>query len=1215
MSLKSAKEKLLSFAISFNSEIKGVGQTPPTIYPPSPAGSLLLTPISQTSKNIAPVSTNPSFQNLRMEDKRIVPYGTAHLFNHDIPAVVDLLSARKLEKQIDNLLLKTLYEIGEGSEKATVITDQITKTDVEIEEVTELLAAIESMTESMAQVDSAFEKSAQEEKVTQKFSEALEAIGSDPLTDDGSTEPKTFLDVMSEITALSPNLLQDYSTTGLFIQALADAEWALRTGVSPSFVIEANQRSDDRWPSGRWRGFSRPGSTSKKYIGESIKRFNQIGVGDSAGYDGVFRSNALKRVPDVDNFTPIKSVAYFCSVLSREFLLSAGLGRTIGAPLGQTFGAASDPTKRVFGTRSITEIFSDQSVPDSLSDFSVVDIEGNIRRKPSKKRVHLFEGASDTSYKSAGYHSKNVTSSKEAWLDTIKTKPLQNKVGIFDDVMRQANDRFTEAEEFLTTILGRDAERTLLSPKGLFARIIKDFAKLLEGLTVETNTEIRGKNAIELMLLAYSAREKASAQKYRKQLKRRMNIFACRLDMLRRDEEDPESAGPKLRVTSREASDKFRGGLLGLGQDKKDVAHALMTIAHIQGDVANPGSKIERTGQQIIDAVADNVEAEGLNSIVVNIFEDLQEEALNLSRLDDDEKSYLREGDTTRNSGFDGAITMAIIYECFATLASLFVNVELELDSSAAHRIRNYRGLDDDDQDEAEYKKKARDKFMSNKQRIRFSSGTGSQNRTNNARRFLLELANAIESNDTSGLIDTTGNIVAVPNLSETSNLGVNTSVTPSELIDIAEDLSREDDVPIKLFAISKSIVENKQEATEDVSARAAALRGDTDSNEVPEDIAILQTLSQSTLGTNFINSLTKSQLKFAQKRLDKIANASEAPYNLNDVPMEIFDAIGFLLEDKKGEFRHAAVTFIGLPFKSISDNLLDKGLTEEEAILKFSIDKIDEMTPVLDYVTDDTSFALKYSFGEQDIVDAFGLEVPPASFNELVLSIMFTILGEDEPQIGSEIIAQSSSPTKTRQYLQNAVESYTLKRMYEILEGVSLMPENVQFNSLEARGAGTKELLGALTTTMNLDKDLPKFFFRSSPDGLKLPDSGRMTQIVQPQKLVVSGIDGWKDPVSTPVQVDMLYNLFSTKPFYVEKVKDIVMTRSIFDEVFAIMVDLDGFEVNKNIAASEAVANNFKEQGKSFTQSDIMNFFKNSQSPDRMNIESMYISAELEGE
>ena len=128
MSLKTAKEKLLSFAISFNPEIKGVGQTPPTIYPPVPAGSLLLTPAGQTNKNIAPVSTNPSFQNLRLEDKRIVPYGTAHLFNHDIPSIVDLLSARKLEKQIDNLMLKTLYEIGEGSDKAAIIAEQITKT-------------------------------------------------------------------------------------------------------------------------------------------------------------------------------------------------------------------------------------------------------------------------------------------------------------------------------------------------------------------------------------------------------------------------------------------------------------------------------------------------------------------------------------------------------------------------------------------------------------------------------------------------------------------------------------------------------------------------------------------------------------------------------------------------------------------------------------------------------------------------------------------------------------------------------------------------------------------------------------------------------------------------------------------------------------------------------------------------------------------------------
>ena len=87
---------------------------------------------------------------------------------------------------------------------------------------------------------------------------------------------------------------------------------------------------------------------------------------------------------------------------------------------------------------------------------------------------------------------------------------------------------------------------------------------------------------------------------------------------------------------------------------------------------------------------------------------------------------------------------------------------------------------------------------------------------------------------------------------------------------------------------------------------------------------------------------------------------------------------------------------------------------------------------------------------------------------------------------------------------------------------------------------------------------------------GWRLPGEERISKMIQPQTLIVSGIDAWKKPISTPTQIDTIFDLFTTKPFYVDRVRETILTRSIFDKVYAIMIDLDSFNFDKDFNFGE---------------------------------------------
>jgi len=647
--------------------------------------------------------------------------------------------------------------------------------------------------------------------------------------------------------------------------------------------------------------------------------------------------------------------------------------------------------------------------------------------------------------------------------------------------------------------------------------------------------------------------------------------------------------------------------------------------------------------KEMTDTDGDGTTSGILEGIIVKIFEDLQAEAQALA--DAEGKTYLRAGGTTLNGGFDGAITLSIILNCFIQLTRLFVDVKMELDPLTTS-FRSYtRQALMNGNPHLELGSMQRT-FGFEKINIYHRGANGENNSVNKVRRLLEELAAAAEGDDLSSFLNQPGQVVGpLPHISTWENLAIQTSpeqVTPGSLVDIMRKLAREDDLPTTLFSLAHAVVKNLSDQSISFSLKAAALHsaGRSSRPEDTDDIQLLRKMSTpDSVGHKFIRALSDTQIKWARKRVATLKNVSTDNYMLNDVNLDMFKAYQMLLEAKRSTgFTSGVVLFLGMPIRSFLHERKNRNWNPrdwDKAFVDFQIDKFDAAQPALAYVTlghhpeqqlavraqqapqpprsagtTVPSFFLNISTSKELISEAMALDPPPVDFNELVTRVKFNssgLRGPAEPMswdgVGPSLSSawgpnRSGPPGPLRvDHLRYELESFILKHMYQDLTGFSLIDEMVQFDTaMEAlleRDSRVVGLSQELMAPLGLpDAVISEFFSRSSfptrggprRGGVFLPAIPQLNRLTQPQATGITRIDAgvereittWADPKIQQAQLWTLYNLLSTKPFFVGRVNDLVLTKTVFDRVFAVFVDLNSFEVSVERTAEDAQGEHF---------------------------------------
>ena len=1258
-------------------------------------------------------------QTFRIETRRVIPYATIRIQNSEIDKIQDILEARKLERQLDENITKQLYTITQGASPELILStlDQV---DQEIELVENKIAAVRSLKTAYEQVTVAFHRSAQIQPVTSLMKENILAFGTDPLLAGEIQGQSSYLNLLTKCTGLANGSARVLTTTHLYIQCLWDAEMALKWGASASLFMPGPHRRSaqvlpfgdpplaaapeiDIHPRGKIKANNpRSGMGS---VNNYVPRVRALGAMTGAGLDFIWDNDPTVRFSELGDLSPQKILAYYCSALSREYLLSAGLGRMAGTSMGQKYQVSTAGSedaehweKKLFGAQEAQGTATRPAPDGSLMNLALVDEatgrpvaehERNERLIAGTRPVYLFEDIYGVT--TSGDIVNRTTTAKRAWFNTLKERPFDNDVGLFEEAIERTLDRLTSAGDFLEILLCRDQERTLLTPRGLFTRIIKDFASFLDPLILVGGSAAVGP-AIELAILSLANRpgaaaaevsfeaqpidlsgtisvngeeievvpielpfwssrslrdhtihqhqyieqvqamavEQVAAQKNK--LRQGLLFMTCDRAWNRRPSGPAAVQAERENRTLVSMSPRTKGQLATRWPtEEREFDDAILEradgsyrtpvqgaqhgeVGFIEGGdrpaiVGAPGTRhYWCSGQRILEQFTSHVElgSTDIQGIIIKIFEDLQAEAQAMA--ENGGRTYLRTNGTTLNAGFDGAITIAMLIECFLMLVKMFVDSVLEL-SYFSTSLRSYRR--NVRHPTADFNP---DLFQGNpgdilhksfsgvipgtpldyeamRQHVYINASSHHSNKLNRTRKFLKELALASEANDFSDLFDVDGNVKVMPSLRRFNNLNRDgeTSVTPESLVDTMMDLALEDDVPTNLFAIAKSLVQNLPIQTANFRNKAAVLRRTTDTpnaSDTDEIILLRQMSVQGSVDHKFITNLSTTQIDSAQKRVDSLKNIASDGYAINNVNLDMFKAYQMLLEEKRATgFSSGVILFLGLPTHSLYEEAKEQSVSLNNIILDFEIDKYDAAQPSLAYETlgrhaESTppdqrlgdnrgvpSFMVSFSTSKELISEAMAQDPPPANFGQLVSRVKFNHMWGQWPEGITVAEISRFFPNFSIQQARFELESFILKNMYQEMTSLAFNEDMIQFERSQDRDPKVVDLSRSLMAPLGLtDSTINQFFGDIGAGFAELPTTARLNTLTQPTR--APSPDGgvtlpWNPPLMQPAQVSALYNLLSTKPFFVGRVNDLVLTQTVFDKVFAIFVDMNAFEID----------------------------------------------------
>ena len=625
------------------------------------------------------------------DDDRMIPLSSINYDGEEHESLVDLFQARVFEKKLNNFLVSEIYNKA-NKEGLTAAVDRVNENIVaqrnRLNVARSLFQTI--MTAERSLIDPEHRK-----QIQSLYNVLNKELGENPLVAIPDDVEIDVFESIADISGIPAETLKAMKNSQLFFQVTTELRsYFWEGGCGGLFSIEG----------------TRPNLTSfqidignvdihydtyKEITGR--KSLHHIGLAKTnTNTDMVMTNNPFARIPGRRNEPTLRRVAQICSQLATEFRLSAGLGRVAGSSLAAKFGvnpAKPAPFTNFVRGKGSRNVKKDTTTKNSLADYAVVSSDGNMRQSSKVANVALFDsyvpGSVETNYVDA----------KTAFFDTVKDNPRNNNMEAFDDIIMQAVSRFSDGEELMKLSTCSDLDLNLLSPQGLFIKVLEEFLNFVTFLSKEPNNDELIKKvtvAHQLYISSFSANDTAT-DTYAMQMKRRLNMLAMRILSTRR-ESNGVQIERQVRMSAFETGDWFKNNVADTTYDRRVLAQLLFAfssdtssvmplsdLSHAHADVfmqafkaeKNSGSDkvfqnaIKASGIDILEATLNSDGTEGPLHHVIDIFEALEQEAMEAA--DSDDASYVNLNRLTNNAGFDASLSVAMLLECFSLLAKSFL--------------------------------------------------------------------------------------------------------------------------------------------------------------------------------------------------------------------------------------------------------------------------------------------------------------------------------------------------------------------------------------------------------------------------------------------------------------------------------------------------------------------------------------------------------------
>jgi len=581
------------------------------------------------------------------DNNRIIPISSIDFDANDYDALLDLFQARIFEYKLDQFIVTSAYDKIDSA----VVNSAVERVDEQIDAHRARLTVARTLFESMQAVERSLIDPERVKQVQRHFNALNKGYNESALIKLPPESEEDFFEALSDITNMQVSSLKWMSSSQLFVQILEDFRWYFLEGGSANMFVADNSRPH--------LTSQTTTSISKGSIDNLAGVYNQIkgrrsiaSTGlpkNNSGTDLVF-GNPFSRIASRSQEPAMRRVAQLCSQLANEFRISAGLGRVGGSQLASKFGvsaAKENPFTNMAGGSGVSNVKTDSKTPGSLMDFAVVSSNGTTRKSsPAKSDVNvaLFDAYVPDNGIKTGY-----VDVKTAFFDTVRNNPNNNNMEAFDKIIMNATSTFSDAEELIKLSTCSDLDLNLLSPHGLFIRVLEEFANLTKFLGMESDVAVASEQVAGLhMLYLAGLSDNGLKDTFPLVMKRRLNIFAARLAGKRR------AAGglvidAQVRLSSKELGTWFEGAIEDLRHDNDVMAQVLLGFSAWPSDYmsnsdlafANADSLISAhhkdkgesfagafkraakiSGAEILDVNKDSGDQGGFLNGVVSIFEE-----------------------------------------------------------------------------------------------------------------------------------------------------------------------------------------------------------------------------------------------------------------------------------------------------------------------------------------------------------------------------------------------------------------------------------------------------------------------------------------------------------------------------------------------------------------------------------------------------------------